>query len=161
MKLLCAAFPETLPAPRRLSGLLLGAAALLMLAGCHLLDQRDFNKNAGRKPQPPPGKSFTFSGPAPLVTITYTTPDPDYAPELAVAVKRALSLKSNVLFTVQALVPLAATPDGQAAALRAAAASGREIGEAIIADGADPGQIELAVGGEPGVHTQQIQVFVH
>jgi hypothetical protein len=138
-----------------------GVLVLLSLSGCHLLDQRDFNKNAGRKPQPPPGRVVKMTGPVPLVTISYTTPDPAYAPELAVAVKRALSLKTNVLFTVQALVPLAATPDAQAAALQAAAASGREIGEAIIADGADPGQIELAVRGDPGVHVQQIQVFVH
>jgi hypothetical protein len=140
-----------------------GAAAILLLAltGCHLVDQRDFNPKAGRKPQPPPGPVMKFSGPAPLITITYNTPDPNYAAELAVAVKQALALKQNVLFTVQVLVPLAATPEAQAVALRQATASGREIGEAIVADGADQGQIELAVRGDPGVHLQQVQVFVH
>jgi hypothetical protein len=134
---------------------------LLALAGCHLVDQRDFNPNAGRKPQPPAGPAVKFTGPVPLLTIAYTTPDPPYAAELAVAVKRALAMKPDVLFTIQALVPLAATPEAQAVALQAAAASGHEIGEAIIADGADQGQIELAVRADPSMHMQQIQVFVH
>lgn len=134
---------------------------LLALAGCHLVDQRDFNPNAGRKPQPPAGPVAKVTGPVPLLTIAYTTPDPPYAAELAVAVKRALALKPDVLFTVQALVPLAATPEAQAVALQTAAASGHEIGEAMIADGADQGQIELAVRADPSMHVQQIQVFVH
>jgi len=139
-----------------------GAALLVLaVAGCHLVDQRDFDRNAGRKPQPPAGKFVAFAGPAPLLTITYTTEDPPYADELAVAVKRALALKPDVLFTIQALVPLAPTPQLQAASLHVAAASGHDVGEAIIADGADKGQIELAVRGDPEVHVQQIKVFVH
>ncbi len=140
----------------------LGAAIVLIaVAGCHLVDQRDFDRNAGRKPQPPAGKFVAVAGPAPLLTITYTTDDPPYADELAVAVKRALALKPDVLFTIQALVPLAPSPELQAAALRVAAASGHDVSEAIIADGADKGQIELAVRGDPSVHVQKIQVFVH
>ena len=141
---------------------LLIAAPLVLLASCHLVDQRDFNANAGRRPMPPPGKPMkAIAGPAPLVTIAYTTPEPDYAAELEVAVKRALAVKSNVLFTVQTMVPLAATPAEQATALQTAAAAGREIGDAIIADGADQGQIELTVRGDPSVHVQEVRVFVH
>ena len=52
-------------------------------------------------------------------------------------------------------------PQAELAVGQAAAASGHEIGEAIIADGADQGQIELAVRADPSMHMQQIQVFVH
>ena len=146
---------------RRLLAAVLAVPLLGGLAACHLVDQRDFNKNAQRKPVPPPGKAMKFTGPAPLITIDYTTPEPNYAAELTVAVKHALALKPNVLFTVQAMVPLAATPDEQAAALQTAAAAGREIGDAIVANGADQGQIELTVRGDPSLHVQEVRVFVH
>ena len=136
-------------------------AALLTLASCHLVDQRDFNPNAGKKPVPKAGPVLPFAGPKPLVTIDYTTPDPDYAAELSVAVKRALAVKPNVLFSVNVLVPLAATPEAQAAALQEAAATGREIGEAIVANGADEGQVELTVRGDPAVKVREVRVFVH
>ncbi len=141
---------------------LLTAAPLVLLASCHLIDQRDFNPDAGRKPVPPPVKAGKLvPGPAPLITITYATPEPDYAESLAAAVKRALAVKPNVLFTVQTLVPLAATPAAQAAALQQGAAAGREIGDSIIADGADQGQIELTVRGDASAHVQDVRVFVH
>jgi hypothetical protein len=141
---------------------LLAAAPLVLLAACHLIDQRDFDPNAGRKPVPPAAKPGKFvPGPAPLITITYTTPAPDYAAALADAVKRAMAVKPNVLFSIQTLVPLAATPAAQATALQTGAAAGREIGDAIIADGADPGQIELTVRGDPSLHDQEVRVYVH
>jgi len=140
---------------------LLALPALGAQTACHLIDQRSFDKTAGMKPVPPVPPPGKFVGPHPLITITYTTPDPYYASELTVAVKRALAVKPNVLFTVQAYVPLAATVDAQASALQAAAAAGREIGDAIIADGADPGQIELTAGADPSLHVQQVRVFVH
>ncbi len=141
-----------------------GLAALSLLAGlagCHLLDQRDFDRNAGKPPVLPPAPVAAPAGPGALLRIAYDTPDPDYAPALAVAVKRATTLKPDVLFTVQTLVPIAATPDEQAEALRAAAATGREVAEAIVTDGADQGQVELAVKGDPAVKVKEVRIFVH
>ncbi len=141
---------------------LLTAAPLVLLVSCHLVDQRDFDASAGRRPVPPPAKAGKpVQGPMPLITVTYTTPEPDYAESLAASVKRALALKPNVLFMVQTFVPLAATPAAQAAALQQGASAGREIGDSIIADGADLGQIELSVHGDPGVHVQEVRVYVH
>ena len=145
----------------RLSAALLALPLLAALPSCKIIDQRTFDPNAGTKPLPPPGPPAAPHGPGPLITITYTQPEPNYASELAVAVKRALSLKSNVLFTVQAAVPLAATPAEQGVALQNAAAACREISEAIIADGADQGQIELSVRADPAVKVQEVRVFVH
>jgi hypothetical protein len=136
-------------------------AGLLVLTGCHLVDQRDFDRHAGTKPQPPPGKAVAARGPEPLLHIVYDNPDPDYARPLAAAVQRAMAVKPDVLFTVQTLVPLAGTPDEQAQVQMAAAAAGREIAEAMVADGADQGQIEMAVKGDAGVKTKEVRIFVH
>jgi len=137
---------------------------LLLLAGCSipLPDQRTFDHNAGAKPTLPRGPALKFPpGPQPLVSIRYTTDDPPYADELATAVKRALAVKANVLFTVQTLVPLASSPEAQQAALTAATPTSREIAEAIVADGADEGQIELLLRADPGVTVKEVRIFVH
>jgi len=133
---------------------------LIALAGCHLVDERDFDANA-EKPPKLPAPPASPPGPGALLTLNYADGDPDYATKLAQSVQRALSVKPGVLFTVQTLVPPAATPDAQAAALIAAAGTGREIAEAIAADGADSGQIELAVRADPSVHAKEVRVFVH
>jgi hypothetical protein len=134
---------------------------VLLLPGCHLLDERDFDAKAGTKPVPPAGPVVVAKGPRPLLRIGYDTPDPDYAPALRAAVQRAMALKSDVLFTVQTLVPVAATPQGQAEAQLAAAATGREIAEAMVTDGADQGQIELAVRGDGALQAKEVRIFVH
>ena len=139
----------------------LAVTLALTLAGCHLVDQRDFDPKAGRPPALPVAPAQPSSGPKPLLRIGYENTDPDYAPALAAAVKRALTLKPDVLFTVQTLVPLEPTPDAQAASQLAAAATGREIAEAIVADGADQGQIEMTVKADPGVHVKEVRIFVH
>ena len=136
-------------------------AALLCLGGCHLLDQRDFDARAGMAPVSPAVPVRVAKGPQPLLRVRYDTPDPDYAPALRDAVQRAIAVKPDVLFSVQTLVPLAATPDAQAASQLAAAATGREIAEAIVTDGADEGQIEQAVRGDPGVQAKEVRIFVH
>jgi hypothetical protein len=145
----------------RLTAALLVVPLLATLPSCKLIDQRTFDPTAGTKPVPPPPPAGKPAGPGALVTIVYTQPEPNYADELAVAVKRALAVKPNVLFTVQTIVPQAATPAAQATALLAAAGAGREIGEAIIADGADQGQIELTVRADAAAHVQEVRVFVH
>jgi hypothetical protein len=137
------------------------ALPLAALAGCHLVDQRDFDRRAGRPPVLQAAPPVAFTGPQPLLRIAYDAPDPDYSQALSAAVKRAMAVKPGVLFTVQTLVPLSATPDAQAIAQSAAAATGREIAEAIVADGADAGQVELAVKGEVGLKAKEVRVFVH
>ncbi len=128
------------------------------LTSCHLIDQRDFDPHAGDPPKPPAAK-LPPPGPGAIVTIKYAG-EPDYAASLAQSVHRALAVKPDVLFTVQTLVPQADTPAAQAAALQDASATGREIAEAIIANGADEGQVEQAVRTDPSLHDKEVQVFV-
>jgi hypothetical protein len=143
----------------RPAGLLLAAG--LAVTGCHLVDQRDFDAKAGYPPVLPAVAARPVAGPQALLRISYDTPDPEYAPALSAAVRRALAVKPDVLFTVQTLVPLSPTPDAQAAALTAAAGTGREIADAIVANGADQGQIEMAVKADAAVHDKEVRVFVH
>jgi hypothetical protein len=130
------------------------------LAACHLIDQRDFDPHAGEKPKPPAAKPLP-PGPGALLTIKYGAGEPAYAEALRQAVQRALTLKSSVMFTVQTLVPAANSPDAQVQALQDASATGREIAEAIVADGADSSQVEQTVRADGSVHGKEVRVFVH
>jgi hypothetical protein len=138
------------------------AAAMLFgaLSGCHLIDQRDFDRNAGKPPPKPPTQPALVPPPA-LVTITYDRPDPTYAQELANAVQQALARKPNVIFTVETLVPAAGPPEAQAEQARQGAESGRQVAASIVADGADQGQIEMVVRADPGRSIKQVLVLVH
>ena len=141
----------------RLASLLLP----LGLAACHLIDQRSFNADAGKPPKLPEAHGQAAPGPGALLTISYGAGEPAYAQALAAAVQHALAVKPNVLFTVQTLVPLAGNADAQAAAMQEATASGREVAESIVADGADPGQIELAVRADPAQKVKVVKLWVH
>jgi hypothetical protein len=123
------------------------------VAGCHLVDQRDFDADAGRPPKPrvlPPGPP----PPPALVTIRYTTPEPQYRDRLAALVARALARKRDVLFTVTSSVPEAASPEE-------AASSGHEVAQAIVDDGAEAGQVEQAVRLDPAITVKEVTVNVH
>ena len=133
----------------------------LLLAGCHLVDQRDFNRNAGAKPALPAGPAVAFHGPPALVTIRFDTPNPDYEATLADGVRRALARKHDVLFTVLTLVPAAPTPDAQVAAESEAATSGRLVAASIVADGAESGQVEQAIRSEPNLKVKEVRVLIH
>ncbi len=136
--------------------------ALSVLAGCHLIDQRSFDRTAGRKPvlpavPTPPGPAPT----PPLLTVRFDTPDPQYRAALATAVDSARRRKPDVLFSVIVLVPPAGTPAQQVAAAEAARGSGRDVAAAIVADGADIGQVELSARAEPGLTVREVRVYVH
>ncbi len=117
------------------------------------MDQRDFDARAG---QPPPPRAARPAPPPPpaLVTIRYTTPEPAYRDKLAAVVTRALARKRDVLFTVTSLVPASDSPEQ-------AAASGHEVAQAIVDDGAEPGQVEQAVRLDPSAAIKTVSVNVH
>ncbi len=131
----------------------------LALCGCHLVDERDFNSAAERPPTP---KVVSALPPPPsLVRISYTTPDPDYHDALASLVQRALARKADVLFTVVTLVPPAAGTDAQTEDAETAAASGREVAQQIVDDGASSGQVEQLVRIAPALKVKEVTVDVH
>lgn len=135
-------------------------AMLLAPAGCTLITQRTFTRS--------PNGTFAFRAdngpPIPaipaLITIRYTVPDPDYEDALRVAVDAARQRKPDVLFRVQTVVPAHGGPDDQVEAARVASTAGRQVADAIAADGVDIGQIELAASADPAVRQQEVRVFV-
>ena len=142
-------------------------AALVLLAplallGCRLVDQRTFDAAAGRPPVPPKPPVVAAVAPVPpLLTIRYDVPSPDYANALRVVVREALARKPDVLFEVVTLVPATGTPAQQVAAAEAANPSGRDVAQAILGDGADVGQLELAARADPAVTVREVRVYVH
>ena len=144
--------------PRAAARLCLSVPALV--AGCHLVDQRDFDAKAGRPPVVPHAAPVIAPAPA-LVTIRYSTPNPEYHDALVAAVRRALARQPDVLFTVTTSIPASASPDTQAEQAASASSSGREVAQAIVDAGAAPGQIEQAVRVLPGLGQREVQVAVH
>jgi hypothetical protein len=132
----------------------------LSLPACHLVDQRDFDANAGRKPVPKLAAAPPAHVVPALVTILYTTPDPVYRDALTDAVRRALARKPDVLFSVNAMIPPAGGPDAVAEAEAEAAASGREVAQTIVDAGAQPGQVEQVVGVDASASLREVIVRV-
>jgi hypothetical protein len=133
----------------------------LLAAGCHLVDQRDFDAQAGRRPTPP-----THAAPPPaaapaLVTIRFATPDPMFREAVALAVQRALARRRDALFTVTTLVPAAPGADAQADQAAQAAASGRAVAQAAVDGGAAPGQVVQIVRIQPGLDVREVLLTVH
>ena len=46
-------------------------------------------------------------------------------------------------------------------AAQAANGSGREVAQAIVSDGADVGQIEMAARADPAVTLREVRIYVH
>ncbi len=133
---------------------LLAPAVLALLAvvlgACHLIDQRDFTPGAGKKPQPPAAPLPAPPAPA-LVTIRFDTPTPAYGIPLARAVARALAVKPNVTFLIEAATANAGqTP--------AAIAAGQDVARVVRASGAARGQIEQSVAIDPALTATEVRV---
>ena len=150
------------PSPSTILRLAGRMVPLVVLAGCHLVDQRSFDRDAGRRPLPPALPVAAAPAPVPpLLVVRYDTPAPQYRAALATAVDAARRRKPDVLFSVIVLVPPTGTPAEQVAAAEAARGSGRDVAAAIVADGADIGQVELSARAEPGLAVREVRVYVH
>jgi hypothetical protein len=130
------------------------------LPACHLVDQRDFNPQAGM----PPPKKVVAVRPAParpaLVTIRYSEPHPDYREALTAAVKAALARKPAAQFIVSTVAPSAATADEAVDLAAQAAGSGREVAQTIVDAGAEPAQVEQLVSVDPAARYREVVVNV-
>ncbi len=160
-----------IPAPFRrfrflAAGLLsLSLPAIGLLGGCKLVDQRTFDRNAGRKPvahAPVVAKAGPPPVP-PLLVVPTREPPEDWQPRLNAAVHEALARKPNVLFTVQSVARAEPGSDAQAqaTALRAVIDSeGRAVAQAITADGASAVQVEMSALVDPAAKDAEVRVFV-
>ena len=129
----------------------LAVPLLLALAGCHLLDQTDFEPKLASKPPPPPVPSLETR--AALVTIDYSKADPDYRAALATVIQTVETKRPGVLYDVVAVVP-------DAAGAAAGQARAAEVMTAIEADGVIAPRIQLGVTLDPGRKIPQVRVYL-
>ncbi|AOX20997.1 hypothetical protein [Kozakia baliensis] len=141
----------------------MGVLALsLGLSGCAPPGQRLFNPNAGRPPKPyiPPALPAK-PAPAPFVQVVSGTPEADWRPAIIQVAKRALARKPNVLFIVSVLSPRVDSPAGQVEALtHLTQTDGRAIGDALIAAGAVPEQVQIEARTEQGIASPRTRIDV-
>ncbi len=126
-------------------------AAVLLLAGCTLVDQQTFapspeEKAAAQAPPKPDPRT-------PLVTIGYTTPNPNYQDVLRFAVREAETRAPSVQYDVIAMLP--GGSDVPTAQQRAT-----QVMRAIMAQNVAASRIHLALRSEPAGETPEIRVYV-
>jgi len=139
---------------------IIGLSMALSLPACHLLDQRDFDAQAGRKPVPTAAVAKLVPQVPPLVTIRFTEPDPPYQDALTDAVRRAIARKPDAMFTVSTTVPQGASPDEDADLGATAAESGRKVAETIVGAGAPAAHVEQLVSIDPNARIREVVVRV-
>jgi hypothetical protein len=130
------------------------------LPACHLVDQRDFNPQAGLPPAKPVVAVPSAPAKPALVTIRYMEPNPPYREALTAAVHAALARKPDVQFIVSTVAPQAETADEAADLGARAAASGREVAQTIVDAGAAPAQVEQLVNVDPSARYREVVVQV-
>lgn len=136
--------------------------ALLLLAGCELVDQRTVARWLGRTPAAPDAAALAEANlpPLPLVTVRFDQPDVDYTPVLSEAAEQAVTRKPDAVFEVITPVPATATPAEQDAFVRQGAEDARKVADALATAGVQPTQIRLGLRGDPGNPAREVRVYV-
>ena len=128
-----------------------GVAAVLLLAGCKLVDQTTFAPSPEAKPaaaQTPQVDARTA-----LLTINYTEPNPSYQDVLRYAVREAETRAPGVQYDVLAILPSGADP---AAAQHRSA----EVMRGIMDQGVPATRIHLGLRTAQAGSPQEIRVYV-
>ncbi len=124
----------------------------IAVAGCHLLDQTDFQR---KPPAPPPGPPPVPDPEtrAALVTIEFTKANPDYKAALTQAVQTVEARRPNSLYDVVAVV-------ADAGGAKTGETRAAEVMTAIEANGVIPPRIQLGLTLQPGLKTPQVRVYL-
>jgi hypothetical protein len=140
-----------LEAAVRISRPMITVPLLLVMAGCHLLDQTDF-----APARPPPHVVPPVPDPetrAALITIEFAKPSNDYRTPVTAAIGIVEGRRPGVLYDVVAVV---SDPAGAAAGQGRAA----EVMTAIEAAGVNPARIQLGLAVNPTQKIPQVRVYL-
>jgi len=97
----------------------------------------------------------------PLALIRLPASAETWQPPLTDIVQKALALKPDALFRVEAHLPAAATPDAQAAAIAGdGARQAAAVADAVVAAGASTAQVDIAAVSDPAIHAPDVRVTV-
>jgi type IV pilus biogenesis protein CpaD/CtpE len=128
-----------------------GFAAVLLLAGCKLIDQTTFAPSP--EATPAAEQMAKVDARTALLTINYTEPSPSYRDVLRYAVRTAETRAPGVQYDVIAILPSGA--DAAAAQQRAA-----EVMRSIMDQGVSDSRIHLGLRSAPASSPQEIRVYV-
>lgn len=134
------------------------AAALLLLSGCTLVDQRTFQTAPAL-----PGAievARTRAPRLPLLTIRMDRADQDYRGAVAEAVQAAQQRKADVSFDVQALVPTRAAPAEQDRRIAEASRDALDVARVIGAAGVSGERLRLGLLGDAGTPAREVRIYV-
>jgi hypothetical protein len=132
-------------------------AALLLLAGCKLVDQRTF------EPTPTAPTAASLKRPdlprLPLLTISFAIPDADWQPSVHEAVHTAEDHKPGVRFAVVTPVPTSASREVQDTFTKQGRDDATMVAEEIEASGVPPERITIGLRGDSGSPARQVQIY--
>jgi hypothetical protein len=136
--------------------------ALVLLAGCTLVDQRVVARWFGGRPVGPSQADLTEANlpPLPLVTIRYDQPNTDYTPLLAKAAEDALQAKPKAEFDVVTPIPSGTSRAEQDEYMRRGAEDARAVADTLATAGVPPEQIRLSMRSDPGNPPREVRVYV-
>lgn len=141
--------------------LLMVAGVVVGLSGCKLVDQKTFNPQAGRPPQPyipPPPVVVPIP---PLIELVEGTPASAWHAPVEQIVHKGLARKPNILFVVKCLVPTSGnSAQDQLALIHLVQGDGQAVAQAITQAGAPPEQVEITAMPDSTVTKPLIRVYV-
>jgi type IV pilus biogenesis protein CpaD/CtpE len=128
--------------------------AVLLLAGCKLIDQTTFAPSPEAKAQTTPAPAAPkVDSRTPLVAINFADPDPDYQGLLRYALHAAETRDPSVDYDVIALLP----PNVDAAAQQR---HGLEVMRAMVAQGVSANRIHLGLRSTPAGGEPEVRIYV-
>ena len=125
-------------------------AALILLAGCKLVDQRTFF------PPSQPGAAElarVTSEERPALTVRLGPTEPDWHPAIVALVEASLARQTDAAFVVVASIASGADASAQSR-------GAREIAEAIVGQGVRASQVRLALRTRADAGLHDILIFV-
>jgi hypothetical protein len=125
--------------------------AILLLAGCKLIDQTTFAPSPEAEPIPVvSGPPVPFDRRTPLVTIDFATAAPNYQDLLRLAVRQAQARDPAVQFDVVAVTKSLEGPPPQATAVM----------RTIMSERVPANRVHLGLHADPAVAALQVRVYV-
>jgi nucleotide-binding universal stress UspA family protein len=132
-------------------------AALALLAGCRLIDQRTFEST----PAVPASSTMARTNlpPLPLLVVSPAILGSDWRAAVAQAVQAAEARKPGATFDVVTPVPTAASPSVQADFTRYGQEDGQLVARELQSDGVPPERISLRLQGDPGAPPREVRIY--
>ncbi|OUI98761.1 hypothetical protein [Acetobacter cibinongensis] len=137
------------------------AGVVLGLGGCKLVDQKTFNPQAGKAPQPYIPPAPVVAPIPPLIELIGGTPAHEWEGPVDQMTRKALARKPAILFVVKCLVPASGNSElDQLTLVQLVQGDGQAVAQAITHAGAPLQQVEITAMPDSTVTKPLIRVYV-